>query len=215
MTLKDLHCSTQASINRTTWISEVGAGVPKRCNRPLNACSMCMCHARHSHSHQLNFKLDWSWIEFRLAEIVLAFLRGRKTDKDIRMKFKSIKTRTSSTLLIRRVADRPCSAASASLGGVCGAGAVARLLRAGSQAAGGAGAAVSLQKEKKTFKLLINLLGECVCVCVCINTQFWPQLSVLFGGGGDILGTGEYWYQHWSYWYQSYFKILFTHEGKK
>lgn len=36
---------------------------------------------QHSHSHQLNFKLDWSRIKLWLAQVVLAFLKKEKKKK--------------------------------------------------------------------------------------------------------------------------------------
>lgn len=39
-------------------------------------------NGRYSHSHQLNFKLDWSGIELRLAQVVLTFLWEEDWEKE-------------------------------------------------------------------------------------------------------------------------------------
>lgn len=101
----------------------------------------------YSHSHQLDFELDWSWIKLWLAQVVLAFLT-EEMEKNSSSACLSILSTTTATARANRKRRwwvfLPCTAASASSGGVCAWGEAETPPLAGSQAAGGAGGVLSL-----------------------------------------------------------------------
>lgn len=112
----------------------------------------------YSHSHQLDFELDWSWVKLWLAQVVLAFLTEdmEKNSSSARLPILRTTTTTTTTTATTTTAARaerqrrwevfsPCTAASASSGGVCAWGEAETPPLAGSQAAGGAGGVLSLQ----------------------------------------------------------------------
>ncbi len=108
---------------------------------------------QYSHSHQLYLKLDWSRIKLWLAQVVLTFLEEEIKKNDnlhvIYIKKKKISfwlSQASKTLKWYW----PCSAVSASSGGVCVWGGAGTPLQAGSQAAEAAGAAWSLGGHNET-----------------------------------------------------------------
>lgn len=49
----------------------------------------------YSHSHQLDFELDWSWIKLWLAQVVLAFLTEEMGEKQLVSVFIYIKRNNS------------------------------------------------------------------------------------------------------------------------
>lgn len=104
----------------------------------------------YSHSHQLDFELDWSWIKLWLAQIVLTFLTGEMEKNSSSACLSLIGTTRITTTTVdwkrRWWVFLPCTAASASSGGVCAWGGAETPPLAGSQAAGGAGGVLSLQR---------------------------------------------------------------------